>query len=129
MINKTIFFFLFFICSTELLCAQELIVVIVNKEKCVLSREVEQYFEDPSVIQRTKDNGQTIKMVYGSDYPKYLNQYSIRWYPTILKFERVGDRWFEKERIVGSRKIGFLLDFLGKRMVRPRWKNQTPVPS
>ncbi len=124
------------ICILILLCfpcflkGDELVVVLLNREKCGASRAVEQTFKQSILYQQATENGQRIKIYYGNDCPEYIKEHKVRWFPTVLKFEQdeTGE-WVEKERVIGEKNLNFLLDFLGKRRIilRRQQEQQPPV--
>jgi hypothetical protein len=94
----------------------EVFVVLVNKGECSLSRAMEKFVQSPEFVQYIASKKYVVKTYYGNDYPDYVRQYNVKWYPTLLKFRRNGDgMWVESGRIIGPRNLKNLLDFVGKR--------------
>ena len=113
--------------SPYFLNGDEIVVVLLNRDKCGASRAVEQVLKQPALYQQAKENGQKLKVYYGNDCPDYVKQYKVRWFPTILKFEQdEAGEWVEKERVIGDKNLNFLLDFLGKRRIIVIRQQQKP---
>ena len=102
--------------STSVYAQDEVFVVLVNKGECSLSRAMEKFVQSPEFVEYTTSKNYIVKVYYGNDYPDYVRQYNVKWYPTVLKFRRNGDSmWVESGRIIGPRNLKNLLDFVGKR--------------
>lgn len=125
-----IFWFLFILlCFSRVLNGDEVIVVLLNKGKCGASRVMERVIREPSLLQQATENKQSIHTYYGNDCPEYIKKHKVRWFPTILKFEKdEAGEWVEKERIIGEKNLDFLLDFLGKRRIIQRQQEQIMPP-
>jgi hypothetical protein len=105
------------------LFGQDVVVVLLKTEGCAPCVELEKVISNPTVQSTIAQNKVLFRAYYGEKWPKYLARHRITSFPTMLKFERNSRGvWVEQERVVGVKKLNFLLDFLGKRSIIKRVK-------
>ena len=108
------------------LFGQEVVVVLLKTAGCGPCVELEGLISEP-IIQSTIAQNKVLFRAYdGEKWPKYLAKHRVTSFPTMLKFERNSQGvWVEQARVVGFRKLKFLLDFLGKRSIIKRVKGRS----
>ena len=116
MIRKVLLIMFVLMFSPCLLFGQDVVVVLLKTEGCAPCVELEKVISTPTIQSTIAQNKVLFRAYYGEKWPRYLSKYNITSFPTMLKFVRneQGD-WVEKERVVGLKKLDFLIDFLGKR--------------
>jgi len=98
------------------LFAQDVVVVLLKIKSCAPCKELEKVISTPTIQSTIAQNKVLFKAYDGEEWPKYLAKHNVTSFPTMLKFERnERGEWVEKGRVVGVKKLDFLLDFLGKR--------------
>ena len=106
------------------LFGQDTVVVLLKIRGCAPCTELERALSEPIIQSTIAQNKVLFRAYYGEQWPRYLSKYNVTSFPTMLKFEKNSEGvWVERERVVGFRKLDFLLDFLGKRGIIRRVKD------
>ena len=109
--------------SPRFLFGQDVVVVLLKTKGCSPCVELEKVISTPAIQSTIAQNKVLFRAYYGEKWPRYLSKHNITSFPTTLKFERDKQgKWVEVGRIVGLKKLDFLLDFLEKRSIIRRVK-------
>ena len=97
-----------------------LIVIILNKEECPLSRKVEKWLKNKEM------RNQKINIYYAQNHMEFAKLLGTKYLPTIYKLKKINGKWYKDDTFDPSKRklnLDSILSFIRDRVtIRPQFR-------